>query len=215
MNNVMKHALIATALCGMALSPAMAAPETRAPSAAELASFDAYYRQQSPTSPPAKPVFSITRENEKAGWTISATVDSAPQPGAGRLCRMTRSQFRYSGGQWSADQARAYAWMERPLCKDTARAVELLHPMPDTDVSALMANRVALLNGARILLGGNTACASQRSFKFALAKIDVGTAGPSPELLAGLVYKSDHGTYATVWARRSGLDYSAWNVSCK
>lgn len=192
----------------------MAAPDTRAPSAAELASFHSYYQQQFPAAPAARPVFTITRENDKGAWTIIATVASTPQAGAGRLCRMTRGDFRYSG-QWRAEAQRAYAWMERPLCKDTARAVEMLHPMPDSDVSALMANRMALLHSARILLGGNTACASQRSFKFELARIDVGTAGPSPELLAGLVYRSDHGTYATVWVRRSGLEYSAWNVSCK
>lgn len=208
------HALIMAALIGATASPAMAAPETRAPSTAELASFHDHYQQQFPNSPPAKPVFAITRDNEKSAWTISATVDSAPQAGAGRLCRMTRNTFRYSG-QWITDKPRAYAWMERPQCKDAARAVEMLHPMPDTDVSALFTHRVALLHSARILLAGNTACASQRSFKFELAKIDVGSAGPSPELLAGLVFKSDHGTYATVWARRSGLVYNAWNVSCK
>jgi hypothetical protein len=215
MKHPLKHALIATALCTMALNPVTAAPESRDASAAELASFQAHYRQQYPGSPPAKPVFSITRENEKSAWAVSATVDSAPQAGAGRLCRMTRSQFRYSGGQWSADQSRAYAWMERPLCKDKARAVEMLHPMPDTDLIALLPNRMALLHGARILLGGNTACASQRAFKFELAKVDVGSTGPNPEVLAGLVFRSDHGTYATVWVKRSGLDYTAWNVSCK
>lgn len=209
----MNHPLILALLACAAASPATAAPGTRAPSAAELASFHSYYRQQFPASPAARPVFTITRVNDKSAWTIVATVDSAPQAGAGRLCRMTRSDFRYSG-QWRAAPPRALAWMERPLCQDSGRAVEMLHPMPDTDVNALIANRMALLHGARILLGGNTACASQRSFKFTLAKIDVGSAGPSPELMAGLVFRSDHGTYATVWARRSGLAYSAWNVSC-
>lgn len=186
----------------------------RAPSAAELASFHSHYQQRFPNSSPAKPVFSITRENDKSAWTIIATVYSEPQAGAGRLCRMTRTDYRYSG-QWSADKPRAYAWMQRPLCTDTGRAVELLHPMPDVDVAALLANRLTLLQSARILLGGNTGCASQRSYKFALAKIDVGTAGASAEVMAGLEFKSDHGTYATVWTRRSGLEYSAWNVSCK
>lgn len=210
----MKPALILAALACAAACPALAAPATRAPTAAELASFHSYYQQQFPTGPAARPVFTITRADEKSAWTIVATVESTPQAGAGRLCRITRSDFRYSG-QWRAEAVRAFAWMERPACKDTGRAVEMLHPMPDTDVNALILNRMALLQSARILLGGNTACASQRAFKFELAKIDVGSAGASAELLAGLVYKSDHGTYATVWARRSGLEYSAWNVSCK
>lgn len=200
-------------------APTTAAPETRPPTDAELASFHAHYRQQFPNKPPAKPVFSIARANPKSAWTISASVDSPAQAGAGRLCRMTRTDFRYdvrAGGRWSAaGQPRAFAWVERPACEDTARAVEMLHPLPDTEVVGLLAQRLALLHAARILLAGNTSCASQRSYKYELARIDVGSAGASPEVMAGLVFKSDHGTFATVWARRSGATYNAWNVSCE
>lgn len=204
----------AALICTTAIAAAAPAPQTRAPSAAELASFDSYYQQRYPGNPVAKPVFSITRARPNGPWSIVATVDSVAQASSGRLCRMTRNVARYSG-KWTADAARAYAWMERPACVNPARAVEMLHPMPDVDVSALLANSQALLRNARILLAGNTGCASGRSFNFALAKIDVGTAGAGTDMLAGLVFNSDHDTEATVWVRRSGLEYRAWNVSCK
>lgn len=73
----MKSALILTALVGAAAGQALAAPETRPPADAELASFHAHYRQQFPGPPSAKPVFSITRETAKGAWTITATVDSS------------------------------------------------------------------------------------------------------------------------------------------
>jgi len=210
----MKSVLILTALAGAAAGQAMAAPETRPPTDAELASFQAHYQQQFPRRPPAKPVFSITREAAKSAWTLTATVDSPPTRGLRALCRMTRTDFRYAG-QWRAsDKARPYAWLEHRGCTATARAVEMVQQMPDTEAAGLLEHHLALLQSARILLAGNTACASQRSFKFTLAQIEVGTAGPSAEVLAGLVFKSDHNTVAKVWARRSGADYNAWNVSC-
>lgn len=210
----MKSALILTALIGMAAGRVMATPETRAPTPAELASFHAHYQQRFPNTPPAKPVFSITREAAKGAWTVTASVDSTPTRGLRALCRMNRTDFRYTG-KWSAgDKPRPHAWLERGGCTATARAVEMVQQMPDTEVAALLEQHLTLLQSARILLGGNTACASQRSFKFALAQIKVGSAGPSPEVLAGLVFKSDHATLATVWARRNGAEYNAWNVSC-
>jgi hypothetical protein len=210
----MKLAPTLTALLSVAASMANAAPEARPPSDAELASFSAYYQQQFPANPPAKPVFSITRENPKSAWTIGAAVDAPARRGLHALCRMTRTDFRYAGRWSAAGQPRPYAWLERRGCAATAQAVEMLQQMPDTEVIGLLERQGQLLQSARILLGGNTACASQRSFRFALAKIDVGTAGPSTEVLAGLVYKSDHDTLATVWVRRNGADYTAWNVSC-
>ena len=210
----MKSARILTALIGMAACQAMAAPETRSPTDAELASLQAYYHQQFPTAPPAKPAFSIIRESAKGAWTITASVDSPPTRGLRALCRMNRTDFRYTNRWSAAGKRRPYAWLEQRGCTATARAVEMVQQLPDTELAALLEQHLALLQSARILLGGNTACASQRSFKFALTQIVVGSAGPSPEVLAGLVFKSDHDTLATVWAKRNGADYTAWNVSC-
>ena len=185
--------------------PAVAAPPTEA----ERAAFDAFYRQRFPEAPAATPVFSVSREGR-----VVATVDAPARRGLRALCRMERRDFRLAG-RWSADdKPRSYAWLEQAGCANKALAVELLQPMPDVDLIALLERQAALLGSARILLGGNTACASQRSFRFALAQVTVGSAGPNPEVMAGLVYRSDHDTSATVWVRRSALEYNAWNVSC-
>ncbi len=109
---------------------------------------------------------------------------------------------------------RSYVWIEHAGCVNKASAVELLVPIPDADLLALLERQAALLERGRILLSGNTACAVRRAYRFALDKITVGSAGPNPEVMAGLIYKSDHGTFATIWIKRSGLEYTAWNVSC-
>lgn len=194
-------------------APAIAAPETRAPTDAERASFDAFYQPRFPGAH-AAPLLSIGRADPKQPWRIAASVDSAPRRGLGALCRLDRLDFSFAGHWNAAAEARPYAWLERAGCAHPAPAVELLQQMPDVDLVALLERQAALLQSARILLGGNTACASQRSFRFALAAVTVGSAGPNPELMAGLVFKSDHATSATVWIRRSGLDYNAWNVTC-
>ena len=206
--------LIALALAVLMTAPAMAAPDTRAPTDAELKTFDAWYQKQFPDSHAGAPVFSVVRADPKGQWHIGAALDAPPRRGVGALCRMQRTEFSFAG-RWSAGaQPRNYAWLERPACSKPAQAVELLQQMPDVDVLGLLERQAALLHSARILLGGNTACASQRSFRFTLAQLTVGSAGPSPEVMAGLVFKSDHDTQATVWARRSGIDYNVWNVSC-
>lgn len=204
----------AFAALSLAAPLAVAAPETRPITDAEAKAFASYYQQQWPGAHPGKPVFSASRDDPKKPWTVGATLDSHPQRGLQALCRMQRSHFSYAG-RWSASgKPRLYAWIERSGCKNVNQAVELLAQLPDSEVLGLLENRFALLQNARILLAGNSACASQRSYRFAPAQITVGSAGPSPEVMAGLVFKSDHGTAATVWVRRSGADYSAWNVSC-
>lgn len=204
----------AFAALSLGAPPAVAAPETRPITNAEAKAFAGYYQQQFAGTHPGKPVFSASRDDPKKPWTVGATLDSQPQRGLKALCRMQRSQFSYAR-RWSASgKPRWYAWIERSGCKNVHLAVELLELLPDSEVLGLLENRFALLHNARILLAGNSACASQRAYRFAPAQITVGSAGPSPEVMAGLVFKSDHGTLATVWARRSGADYSAWNVSC-
>jgi hypothetical protein len=198
-------------------SHAASAAESRLVTEAEEKAFTSFYQQQFPKAPPPKPVFTATRDNPAQPWSIAATVDSPPQRGLGALCRLARAHFNYAAAnrRWSAGRPpRPYAWMERAGCRNTHQAVEMLDQLPDSDVLGLLEHRFELMQAARILLGGNSACAIQRAYRFNLAQIKVGTAGPSPEILAGLVFKSDHNTFATVWARRSGADYSAWNVSC-
>lgn len=198
----------------MAPTPARAEPETRPISDAEVKAFASYYQQQFHGMHPGQPVFTVSRESPKAPWIIRATLASHPQRGLRALCRMNRADFTYAG-RWSASgKVRPYAWIERSGCKNVHQAVEIVQQMPDTEVLGLLENRFALLQSARLLLAGNSACASQRSFRFAPVQITTGSAGPSPEVMAGLVFKSDHGTLATVWVRRTGAAYGAWNVSC-
>lgn len=202
-------------LLSLALLCAPAAgAETRPASAHELLSFHAYYQQQFPDNHGNQPTFSITRASAADPWALSAFVDSQPRRGLRALCRMQRIDFSHAGQWRAAERQRQFAWLDPAGCRTPPRPVELLHPMPDADVLGLLEHQHAVLKSARLLFGGNTACARQRAYHFALARIDIGTSGSSSEVLAGLVYRSDRDTTATVWVRRSGLDYDAWNVSC-
>jgi hypothetical protein len=205
-----------TALASLALMAplAAAAPQTRAASDAEVKAFASYYQQQFPGLAPGKPVFTASRAEPKSAWTLAATVDTPPQRGVHVLCRMDRREFSYAG-RWSASGApRQFAWIDRAGCGAPARPVEMRQQLPDVELGALLEHQGALLQSARLLFSGNTGCARQRSYRFALTAVEIGSAGPSPELLVGLVFTSDHDTVAKVWARRNGLDYAVWNVSC-
>jgi hypothetical protein len=191
-----------------------AAAETRVPSELELKAFHTYYQRQFPDNHANQPTFSITRVNAADPWDVSAYVDSQPQRGLRALCRMQRIDFKLDGRWAAAERQRQYVWLDQKQCRAPARPVELKYPMPDADVLGLLERQHALLKSARLLFGGNTACARQRALNFSLARIDVGTSGSSSEVLAGLEFESDRNTSATVWVRRSGLDYNAWNVSC-
>jgi hypothetical protein len=127
---------------------------------------------------------------------------------------MQRLGFTHQG-QWTMDSAvTQLVWLDAKGCRSGAQAVQLRYPMPDADVLGLLERQHALLKSARLLFGGNTACAKGRAYNYTLSSIEVGTSGSSAEVLAGLRFKSDRATHATVWLRRSGLDYNAWNVDC-
>ena len=106
------------------------------------------------------------------------------------------------------------AWLQAASCSNAARAVPVRSRLPESDIVELLEQQAALLAGARLLFAGNTECARLRARPFQLAAVDVGAAVPGGETMAGLVFTGQHGT-ATVWARRSGRDYTAWNVSCQ
>lgn len=195
------------------MAPAMAQEtrpqETRPISDAELKAFHTFYQQQFPNDHSGKPQFARGPADG-----LVATIDSPPQRGLRALCRMKRSGFVYDGKWRLEDRQRQFVWLDARACRVPSRPVELLHLMPDADVLGLLEHQGALLKSARLLFAGNTGCAKQRAFNFTLAKVDIGTSGSSPEVLAGLVFKSDRNTTATVWARRRGVDYDAWNVDC-
>lgn len=194
-------------LCGPA-----AAQETREASAQERASFQAWYQTIS-TAFTGAPVFRITRANAGRPWRIEAALDTAPRRALRTLCRMDRHVFTYDG-QWQSGLRRQFAWHAAAGCSAPANPIALGQRMPDTDILALIEQQGALLARARLLFAGNTACATQRAFNYRLTAIDVTMFINGSEEMATLTYQSDRGPSARVWARRTGLAYDPWNVSC-
>lgn len=192
---------------GAHTTPALAG-ETRLPTDQERASFQAYYPK---AATPA--LYSVTREGASGPWRIEAVVDSAPRRALRALCRMDRLSFIHDG-QWRAGPTRQFAWHGQANCSVPATPIALGQRMPDTDILALIEQQGALLTRARLLFAGNTACAPQRAYGYRLAGIDVGVFINGSEEMATLIYRSDRGPTARVWARRSGLAYDPWNVSC-
>lgn len=189
------------------------AAAARAPSDAERAAFFDVYRQTFPDDHGQQPVFAL-QEQAAGAPVMVAHVDSPPRRGLRALCRMERRVFE-NKGRWTVDaRRRQFVWLDARACSAPARPVELQFPMPDADVAGLLEHERAVLASARLLFGGNSQCARQRALPFTLARIEIGTSGSSSEVLAGLVFRNDRGGSATVWVRRSGLDYNAWNVNC-
>lgn len=204
-----------TRFIALALLPgAVLAAETRAPSAQETASFNAFYQKQYPGAPAVRPLFAVSREHARAPWTVRASVDGAPKRGLRTLCRMERAGFTFDR-RWSADtRARQFVWLQQGACRANPQAAELLHRMPDSDVLALLAGQAAALPKARLIMAGNSNCAALRSLPFTFAAIDVGPAGSSAEEMAGLVYRGSFDAQVTVWVRKSAAGIDNWNVSC-
>ena len=110
--------------------------------------------------------------------------------------------------------AQQYVWLQAHGCSAVSRGVPVQSRLPDSDLVELLEQQATVLTAARLLFAGNTQCARLRARPFTLAAIVVGAAVEGGETMAGLVYRGEHGS-ATVWARRSGLHYTAWNVSCQ
>ena len=107
-----------------------------------------------------------------------------------------------------------FAWLQAGRCSESGRAVPVRTRLPESDIVELLEQQGKLLSGARLLFAGNTECARLRARPFILAAIEVGAAVPGGEAMAGLVFTGAEGA-ATVWARRSGVEYTAWNVACR
>lgn len=207
------NALTRFAALALASGAALAA-ETRAPTAQETASFQAFYQKQYPGAPAVQPVFAITRPNAKAPWTVRASVDGPAKRGLRTLCRMERTDFSFEK-RWNAGaRPRQFVWRQQGACRAGAQAVELLHRMPDADVLPLLEHQPAVLPKARLIMAGNSNCAALRSLPFAFAAIDVGPAGSGAEEMAGLVYRGSFDSQVTVWVRKSATGLDNWNVSC-
>ena len=171
---------------------------------AQKSSFHSFYRATFPDDHAAQPVFSAA----------GAHVDSTPRRGLRTLCRMTRTRFSFDK-QWSVmPQRTEFVWLQKGACSAPARAPVLLGRMPDTELISVLEQPPTVLARARLLMAGNSACARARSFNFALASIGVGTSGKEAEEMVALGYASDRSSAVTIWIRRSGAEYDAWNVAC-
>ena len=131
----------------------------------------------------------------------AASASADPRRGARTLCI-------------DAVAGQQVAWLQAGACTEAARAVPVRTRLPESDIVELLEQQATLLAGARLLFAGNTECARVRARAFKLAAIDVGAAVPGGETMAGLVFTGEHGA-AIVWARRSGIEYTAWNVFCQ
>lgn len=199
------------------------AVETRAASTQEAQSFDAYYRSQHPDAAPVQPVFEIERQPRGSGWNVAAHIDAAPQRSSPALCRMSRSRYDYQAGaarqkpqqRWSArapDQQ--FVWLSRGGGCGIApmAAVELTQPLADADIVSLLQLHPALMQRARLLLAGNTQCATLRSLPF--HPVALGAAAGAGAGMFSITFESDRASTAQVTVRKSGAEFSAWNVSC-
>ena len=201
------------ALCALAATASVCAAETRVATDDERASFHTYYLQQKGNAAPAGATVNAVREGAAGAWRLEALVDAPARRALRTLCRMERTAF-IREKQWQSAQTRQFAWSTAASCAEPAHPVALGQRMPDTDILALIEQQGALLARARLLFAGNTACAVQRAYNYRLVAIDVSVFISGSEEMATLTYRSDRGPTARVWARRTGLAYDPWNVSC-
>ena len=200
-------ALAACLACAHAAATASAAPGPA--SAAQHAAFDAWYAsaEQGP-APTARTV-----QATGAGTGLVAQVIGPARRGARSLCVAHRRDFVFDDAWREAGQGVQLAWLEKAGCTARERAVASAHPMPETDLLELLERSAGLLASARLLFAGNTECARLRAYPFALKTIGVSAPVKGGETMASLGFSAVQGT-ATVWVRRSGLEYTAWNVAC-
>ncbi len=206
-------AALSTTLSGMLMPVVALGADTRLPTEQERASFQAFYQYAAKGGPAAPPEYKVTRDGPGAPWRIEALIDAPPRRALRTLCRMDRQVF-VSEGRWRAAPAQQFAWHAPGGCSLPATRIGIGQRMPDTDILALISQQATLLTRARLLFAGNTACAPQRAYNYQLSGIDVSTFINGSEEMATLTYRSDRGPTARVWARRTGLSYDPWNVSC-
>jgi hypothetical protein len=197
---------VLTALCLWFALPAQGA----APTAAETASFESWYRPAHPDAGPA------TLEVVKSGRqrTLTASVDG-PARRAGTLCRLERSSFAYDARarHWfPRGEPQHFAWIERgALCAVPARRVEVDPALPPAALASLLGEHGVLLLRSRLLMAGNTACAPMRSHRLKLVAVhahkDAG--------LFALNFVSDRATRATITVRKGRTGFDPWGVACQ
>lgn len=207
------------ALCVVAAACASAsAADAVAVDAAQRASLLAFYAQQYPGEAAVRTVFESVPVVGGRGREVVGSVEAPPYRGHGALCRTQRTKFVLQGdgkqARWQEAGMEYFAWLDRGTCRPVAEPVRMLQRIPDTELEGVLLYQKSLLERARLLMAGNTACAPLRARTFSLAAVDVGAAAPRAEERYALVFKSDRDSYARIWLRKSGAQYDAWNVTC-
>ena len=188
---------------------------TRSATPAELAQFNGWYAKAHPGLRPPVPVLQLRRVEGKADWRVWGAVAETPaRRGIRALCIINRTRFTFDTSWQIEGEARQYAWLESKGCTAQDSAVAVIRRLPESDIVELLEQQGKLLASARLLFAGNTSCARQRALRYQLMAIDLGNIVPGGEEMAALVYHDDRGGQASVWARRSGTEHTAWNVGC-
>lgn len=207
--------LLALLLMG---SVAHAQEVVRTPTAQERQSFHDYQATQPAPQKGARLVFGSAPAADGRGGALQASVEAPPHRGRGALCRTERVNHVLQGSgrqaRWQLADTQYYAWLDRGACRAVAAPVRLLQRVPDTELEGVLLYQKPLLERARLLMAGNTACAPARAYPFVLAAVDVGASRPGAEEQYALVFKSDRNTFLRIWLRKSGAQYDAWNVTC-
>ncbi|WP_256080558.1 hypothetical protein [Massilia sp. YIM B04103] len=202
--------------------------ESRPASDAEIKSFAAFRQQQLPEAAALPASFSATRQHGSRQWQLQAALDTAPvHAPALPLCIMQRRVFGYEARaakdkRWREHlPAQQLVWLHhKPQCgapeasKPPVHPVRLLQALPDMSTLTLLVNRSELLERARLLMAGNTACARLRARSFQLDAVSREPAGSPDAGMALLVFRSDIGAETHVTVRKSRTELTAWNVRC-
>lgn len=192
-------------------------PQTRAPTAAETASLQRYLNTL-PQAPAAPPAWHIGRPSARQRWQLSAQQDGAPQRRGAALCQFERQHYAYderarNHQRWSLAAPSQHVWLATAQgCTAPAAPAQLIAPMADAELAALLRQQAALLARARLLFAGNTECARLRALEFSLVAVEPAT---GPGALPALLYRSDRASSARVSVRRSGAELTAWSASCQ
>ena len=133
--------------------------------------------------------------------------DSRPRHLAPGICHLIRT---HQGA------AETRIWLDNgPVpCSAPTQSVRLAQTMPAPDIISLLQQQAALLQGARLLLAGNTSCARSRSYKFTLTAMQPAPAERGAQAMYQLTFESDRDTTARVTVRKNRGEFTAWNVDC-
>jgi len=208
-------ALAVAAAAWAATAPDAAALPAGEATAAQRMSFDVFYGTQHPG---ASYQASFARD---ADGTLVAAADGPAVRGAWKLCTAERRSYRQAAAPASARWQAAgpphkLVWLDGAGdCGTDAAKVALTTPLGERDIVTVLEREADVVRHARLLLAGNTRCASQRAHAFVLTAIGPAAEAARPgERMLRLSYRSDRGGTAHITIRKRARQLDAWNVHC-